>query len=212
MVQYSSEILDLFGGPELSELNTCGAKELPKQPEYISAAIWNHIVGQRFREASIHHLSLNFHKRANAADAAWTQGRNSLLRYVEGTHAAEHRLGAYISALSYFEQCVCCVQQANEIFNRMDHKLLGKTNCKLDYFIQNSNSVLKRVADLSNIVKHFNADEAEQSSAPIWITNFGLKSDIGAVTFDELYDELTALSAAARQTFVEFPKQAHARI
>jgi hypothetical protein len=45
MVQYSSDILNLFGAPELSELTVCGAKELPRLPDYLPAAIFNQIDG-----------------------------------------------------------------------------------------------------------------------------------------------------------------------
>ena len=45
MVQYSHEILNLFGAPELFELTVCGAKGLPTVPNYLPAAIWNHIAG-----------------------------------------------------------------------------------------------------------------------------------------------------------------------
>jgi hypothetical protein len=40
MVQYSSELLNLFGAPELSELSACGAKELPTLPDFLSDAMW----------------------------------------------------------------------------------------------------------------------------------------------------------------------------
>jgi hypothetical protein len=211
MVQYSSEILDLFGAPELSDLNVCGAKELPKLPDYLSAAIWNHIGGAMHPDTSVRHLDLAFLRRTNAAAEEYHTGRSYLLRYIEGVAAREHRLGAYLSALTHFEQCLSSIWQAAELFNRMEHKVLGTDLQKLTLFKKGDNSDLERINKLNNAAKHFSAMQAEQTSTPIWITNVGLKCADATLSFDELNDNLMALSEAARQTFVEIPKEAHAR-
>lgn len=213
MVQYSSEILNLFGAPELSELTVCGAKELPKLPDYLSAAIWNHIVGVVFPNTSVRHLDLAFLRRANAAAEEYRTGRSHLLRYVEGVEVGEHRLGAYLSALTHFEQCLGAIWQAAELFNKMEHKILGTTAKEFTLFKKGENSDLERINKLNNVAKHFNAIQAEQTSTPIWITNVGIKTiDINvALSFDDLYENVMALSEVARQTFVEIPKEAHAR-
>jgi hypothetical protein len=209
MVQYSSEILNLFGAPELSELTICGAKELPKLPDYLSAAIWNHIVGVVHPDTSVRHLDLAFLRRANAAAEEYRSGRSHLLRYVEGVEGGEHRLGAYLSALTHFEQCLGAIWQAAELFNRMEHKVLGTNPKKLTIYNGGENSDLERINKLNNVAKHFNAIQAEQTSTPIWITNLGIKCADAALSFDELCENVMALSEVARQTFVEIPKEAH---
>ena len=70
---------------------------------------------------------------------------------------------------------------------------------------------LERINKLNNVSKHFNAEQAEQTSTPVWITNIGLKSANAELSFNELRENLLALSEAARQTFVEIPKEAHAK-
>jgi hypothetical protein len=211
MVQYSSEILNLFGAPQLSELTVCGAKELPDLPDYISAALWNYIVGVKHPDTSVLHLDLAFLRRTNSAVAEYRTGRNYLLRYVEGVRNGEHRLGAYLSALTHFEQSLGSIWQAAELFNRMEHKVLNNDSKKLTLFKKGDDSDLERINILNNVTKHFNAMQAEQTSTPIWITDFGLKCAEAALSFDELYENVVALSEAARQTFVEIPKEAHAR-
>ncbi len=211
MVQYSSEILNLFGAPELSELTICGAKELPDLPDYLSAALWNHIVGTKCRDASVLHLDLAFLRRTNSAVAEYRTGRNYLLRYVEGVRNSEHRLGTYLSALTHFEHCLGSIWQAAELFNRMEHRVLNNDATKLTVFKRGEDSDLERINDLNNAAKHFNAMQAEQTSTPIWITDIGLKCAKTALSFDELYDNIVALSEAAREAFVEIPKEARAR-
>src|SRR6266705_3806112 len=109
MVQYSSEILNLFGAPELSELTACGSKELPRLPDYLSAAIWNHIVSAAHPDTSVRHLDLAFLRRTNAAVEEYSTGRSYLVRYIEGVEAGEHRLLAFLAALTHFEQCLSSI-------------------------------------------------------------------------------------------------------
>ena len=112
MVQYSSEFLNLFGAPELSELTVCDAKELPRLPDYLSAAIWNQIAGAVHPDTSVRHLDLAFLRRTTAAAEEYSRGRSYLLRYVEGVEVGKHRLQAFLTALTHFEQCLSSTWQA----------------------------------------------------------------------------------------------------
>jgi hypothetical protein len=118
---------------------------------------------------------------------------------------------SYLAALTHFEQCLSSLWQAAELFNRMERKVLGTDSMKLTLYKKGDNSDLERINKLNNVAKHFCAIQAEQTSTPIWITNVGLKCAEAALSFDEIYDNLMALSEAARQTFVEIPKEAHSR-
>ena len=80
VVQYSSEILNTLGAPELSALTGCGAKELPEQPDYRLAAKWNYIIGMMHPDISIRHLDLAFLRRSNAAAEEYRTGRAQLMR------------------------------------------------------------------------------------------------------------------------------------
>lgn len=211
LVQYSPELLNLFGAPELSALTSCGAKELEAPPDYLSAAIWNHIAGVAHPNISVRHLDLAFVRRTNAAVGEYVAGRSYLLRYIEGVEAGVHRLGSYLSALTHFEQCLNALWQAAELFNRMEHKVLGVDSTKLTLYKQGENSDLERINLLNNVAKHFSSTQAAQTSTPIWITNNELKCAEAVLSFDELRDNLLALSEAARQTFIVIPNEAHAR-
>ena len=210
-MQYSSEILNLFGGPELSDLSVCGAKELPEPLDYLSAAIWNHIVGTRIRYTSVQHLALVMLKRNYGACQEYLAARCDLLFYVERLRAGNHHLRAYLSALRHFEQCICAIWQAEDAFDKIEHKLLNDGITKCTVFTLGDNSVLEKINSLYNLIKHFDAKQAEHTSSPIWITNLGLKSATHFVHFEELYSNLTALLEAARQTFIEIPKAGRER-
>jgi hypothetical protein len=213
MVWYAPGILNLFGVSELSNLTECGAKELPALPDYLTIAMLNHISGVTWHpEPAVRHLDLNFLRRMHAAAEEYRLGRDHLVRCVEALAGGRHLLGAYLSALTHFEQCLGAIWQALELFDRMGKKVQGDQSKKMTLYTPNQGSDLERINQLYNGVKHFNADQAEKTSTPIWITNRGIKGYGGLeLSFDELYDNVMALSEVARVTFVEIPQEAAAR-
>jgi hypothetical protein len=211
MVQFSPDMLNRFGAPELSLLAECKARELPTFPNYLSSAIWNQVRGVNHPDEAVVHLDLAFLRRAVAAADEYNLARADLLRFVEGLTSGGHRLDAYLSSLRHFEQCVGSIWQAAELFNRMAHRVQGLEPKKMTLYKQGENSDLERINKLNNVAKHFNAEQAEQTSAPVWITNVGLKSADASLSFDELHENVVALFEAARQTFEEIPNEAIAQ-
>jgi hypothetical protein len=213
MVWYSAELLNLFGAPELSELTVCGAKELPALPDYLSVAMLNLISGVPwYPDLAVRHLDLAFLRRSHAANEEYRLGRELLLRYVEGVAGGRHLLGAYLSALTHFEQCLGAIWQAAELHDRMSKNVQGDPSTKMALYELGQGSDLERINRLNNVAKHFNVSQAEETSTPIWITNRGIKGTGGLeLSFDELYDNVMALSEVARVTFVEIPHEAVAQ-
>lgn len=166
----------------------------------------NYIMGTMHPDIAVRHLDLAFLRRANAAAEEYRIGRERLADYVAGLSVPEHRLGAYLSALTHFEHCLASIWQAAELFNRMEHKVLGRKLVRLTLYTKGDGSDLERINQLNDIAKHFSAEQAEQMSTPIWITNTGLKSAVIELSFDQLHENVIALFEVARQTFVEIPR------
>jgi hypothetical protein len=209
MMQYSPEMLNLFGGPELSNLTVCGAKELPALSDYLEIKTgMNRISGvPSSPDPAVHHLDLVFVRRAHAAAEEYRLGRDRLLRYVEGVVGGTHLFGAYLSALMHFEQCLGAIWQAAELLDRMEKKVRGDPSPKMTRYKPGDGSDLERINLLNNVAKHFNASQAQQTSTPVWITNHGIKGSGGLeLSFDELYENVLPLSKAARVAFVEIPQ------
>ncbi len=211
MVQSSVQLLDLFGAPELSSLTVCGAKELPQLPNYLDTAMWGWVTGTRYRDRAVQNLNINLLRRISLAATCYQAGRHSLLGYVDGLAAQQHRLADYLSALHHFEQCLAANWEAAELDDRCQRRLLGMPKGKLTIFEEHDGSVFARINRLNNLVKHFSAEDAEVTSAPVWITNTGLKCNGPAVTFDELYGLVLELSNLARLIFVDLPQRAQAK-
>src|SRR5439155_14336626 len=124
-------------------------------------------------DTSVRRLDVNFLRRATAAFEEYDIGRRALLRYIAGIRNNKHNLGAYLSALTHFELCVGCFWQAAELYDQIEKKVLGTKPTKLTLYKYGDRSDLERINMLYNISKHFSAEQAEQTSTPIWITNVG---------------------------------------
>jgi hypothetical protein len=211
MPQYSDDILDTLIAPELSRLTLMGAPPLAPPPDYLAAAIWNHIAGLRYKadQTALLHLSLVFLKRSLTATNDYRAGRESLIQYVAGQSRRQHVLTSYLSALSQFEQCIHSIAQCVELFNKMNE--LCKSGEPKAYQT-NDGTAVERICELNNAIKHYgDADRARAASAPVWITNAGIKSKKKFVSFDELIENIKALWEINRVTFVEIPNEARVR-
>ncbi len=211
MPQFSSEILDTYLAPALSDLTVCGAKELPAPPDYLLPAIWGHIAGVRYKKSALLHLSLTFLKRSIVATDEYRMARENLLQYVDGLSQQQHRLASFLSALSHFEQCIGAVWQAAELYDETERWLLNSGQRRPNLFKRGDGSDLERLNQLNNVIKHFAPCQAAITSAPVWITNTGLRSAGAVVSFDELLENIQALWEVNRVTFVEIPNEISSR-
>jgi hypothetical protein len=207
VVQFSDEYLNLFGGPELSVLTACSAKELSDLPNYLWAAIGNRLSGLCYSDAWMLHLDLSFLRRTSAAFETYRTARQYLMCYVEGVAAQRHEIGTYLKALNHFENCISSIWQACEIYKQME-MALSKSTKKHILYRDGENPDLENMNKLANAIKHFDVRRAELAVTPIWITNSGLKSADGFVSFDQLHENLLALAKMAHVLFVEIPEEA----
>ena len=211
VVQFSDEYLNLFGGPELSQLTACSAKDLPDLPNYLWAAIGNWLGGLCHSDAWMLHLDLSFLRRTSAAFEEYRTARQHLLCYVEGIAAQRHELRSYLKSSNHFENCVSSIWQACKIYEQMENALSNTNSKKHILYRDGENSDLENIAKLANAVKHFTVQRAELAVTPIWITNYGLKSADAFVSFDQLHENLLALANMAHVLFVEIPEEARAK-
>ena len=144
----------------------------------------------------------------NSAVNSYVAGQKHLHHYIEGLVGKQHGLRSYLSASSAFENCVGSIWKAAEVFDRMKRHVMSEPGTSLTVFTSGSNTDLERVNKINNTVKHFKPEQAEKSSAPIWITDRGLESLDASLDFEELYDNLIALRQVCRTIFVEIPTEA----
>ena len=90
----------------------------------------------------------------------------------------------------------------------MEHRIRNVPFKGVNVYNRGEKSDLERINEINNVVKHFSAEQAEKTSAPIWISANGLRSGNYYISFDELVENIVALSDVIGQIFVEIPKEA----
>jgi len=211
MAQFSNDILKYIGGPGLPEIKDCEVKELPVLPTFLDEAIMNYIRGIKNPDDAVARLDLVILKHTLAAAESYTFGRTQLVRFIGKLYAGTHDLLTYLSAVRNFENCVGAIWKASEAFNRMEHKALGQKIAHLTLYTRGEGSDLERLSAVNNAAKHFDELRAARAAAHVWISEKGIECAEGLVTFDELFDNIVALSEVNRQIFVEIPKEAMQR-
>jgi hypothetical protein len=211
MVQYSEEILNLFGGPELSKLDACGASELPEIPNYLDAAMWHFITGLNNPDSAAQHLEITFLRQSIAASNAYKTAHNQLLNYIEGLKLGQHRIYSYLSAVTYFEYCIGSIWRAVELWSKFESRVLKTKFGGVNVFEPEDGTDLERINLINGALKHFSAEQAVTSSAPMWITNCGLSCAGAHVEFNEIRENISALWEICRISFAEIPSLALAK-
>jgi hypothetical protein len=206
MAQYSDEILNLFGGPELSSLQNCGAKPLPQRKDYFSIAVWIRYFLSSIPDPPIFHLNLGILKRTDEAADAYSIGRDQLLAFV-GNLPNRHNLSSYTKAVTQFDHCIGALWEAAELLMKVN-----QTKEPTYKVFETNGSVWQRIHEINNTCKHFTPVQAATSSAPLWITNTGLRSHQTTVTFDEILDCLDELNKILDDFWIEMPAEAAAKV
>ena len=211
-LQYSDQLLEYLGGPQLPLLTSCGAEKLPDLPDFLFVAAWNLISGTRFKVQSLNNMGIAFVRQSNVAARQYEIARTRLESYVEGLRIPCHRIGDYLFAMESFEHCLSAICRAVELENEARSLLLPAGHSESKVFSKKDGSDLERICTLNNLAKHWNAQQAAQnSSAPLWITNIGLSSELADVDFSELRESIVALNEYCRQMYVVLPAEARAR-
>ena len=204
MKWYDSALGKLIA-PQLGQLTSCGADELPERenllPEFVVNSIFKVKYDDRFKKNA-----LNLIRRVDHAALAYTAGRTCLLDYLSDTPGK--RVTAYFGAVSYFEIHVAQLNLARWLAMRIDRYPDGGTSL----VSKGSDCFDARLQELHNQVKQLHdkitkGELPEGNTVAIWLTNDGLESKDWAVTFSELREHLMQCYEVARVVTQELPKK-----
>jgi hypothetical protein len=145
---------------------------------------------------------LSLIRRAEQAAYEYGQGRAALVGFMEQRANQNDHLHVYACALSHFEQCIIQASLAVSVVRTM----IGK-----DLYKRADGSDLERLNEhLYNRIKHFAGvvgifpskgklyDNASVT-APIWITDEGLESSEGMLTWTEIKELLDEILRVAEE-------------
>ena len=189
--QPTNYVLDNFVAHKLSELTACGAPELPEEAKWLNTFILKTIF--HFRIApKVRAYLFNFLRRAEGASAAYRDARRLLLE-----HRATPRnvISPYFLSLTQFEICISQCYQAYELLARaMGQQLYEPGQGSVEEKLQTV------YVDSKHMDMMIHGDKLpDPATSGIWITNAGIESSRGAVSFQELHGLLGAMHSLAEK-------------
>jgi hypothetical protein len=198
-IQVSNEVLDTTVAPELSKLRVCGAKSIRRGPNQFARYQRLAMFGQKKYKKHIHALLVVYFRRVDFARVEYNLGCKQLKIYISKLPLNNSQTRFYRLALCHFETCLLHLHAANTC-SKAIVKSLGQPVTE--------DADEKSLRLLANRVRHFDEDIYEPKKgkltgyntiAPIWITNFGLKSDKNDLSFDKLREILLIVEAECKE-------------
>jgi hypothetical protein len=200
--QPTNYLLDHFVAHKLSELTACSALELPEEAKWLNTFILKTIFQFSITPKARAYL-FNFLRRAEGASAAYREARRLLLEHL-GT--PRNVVSPYFLSLTQFKICVFQCYQGYELLARATGQQLyepgqGTTEEKLQIVY----------VDSKHMDRMINSDKLpDPATSGIWITNPGIESSRGAISFQELHDLLTGMHRLAEKLCTIEPPSARA--
>lgn len=164
--------IEEYVSSRVTQVKVCGAADVLS--EFPSALHWISSIGLRSMfhgvpHPSVRHWAIQFVRHTERALICYSEARIELMDLTT-THRTQW--SPYFRALSLFEDSASHLYQAFAAHMKFSGKRL---------FESDDGSSLQRLNGLYNAVKHTGANDEQ----PVWITDAGLSSHNGSVTFAE---------------------------
>lgn len=187
----SNVALDTYIAHRLSELTTCGAQELTIETKWLNTFILKTIFNYQLDNKTRAYL-FNFIRRSEMALAAYIEARSQLEQYL---NTPRNVISPYFLSLAQFEICVSQCYQGYELLARA-----ADTNL----YENGDGSVEERLQIVYVDTKHMDrmidgGKLPEPATSSIWITNTGLESSRGSISFQELHGLLENMHQLAEK-------------
>jgi hypothetical protein len=190
-MQPTNYLLDNFIAHRLSELTVCGAPELAQEAKWLNTFILKTVFHFSLPPKTRAYL-FNFLRRTEAASAAYVEARRQLIEHLE---TPRNVVSPHFLSLAQFEVCIAQCYQGYELLARAAQSKLYEPG---------DDSAEEKLQTVYVDSKHMDRmihGEKLTESAPsgIWITNSGLESSRGAISFEELHGLLTDMHRLAEK-------------
>ena len=187
--QPTNYLLDNYVAHKLSELTTCEVPELPEDAKWLNTFILKMIFQLSIPPKTRAYL-FNFLRRTEGASAAYREARNLLQEHLATPSSV---VSPYFRSLTQFEICISQCYQGYELLTQaMGQKLYepkdGTPEEKLQIVYVDSKHMDRMIA----------GDKLPASATSgIWITNTGIESSRGLITFQEVHGLLQQMHSLA---------------
>ncbi len=190
-MQLTDYALDNFAAHNLSLLARCGASEMPISKNWLGSFISRSVFLANTPSKDRAYM-FNIIRRAEGALNAYREARTALIEYVETPRS---ELSPYFRSLLNFEVAIAQCYQGLELLS---------TSVGQKLFQKDDGSVYQRLQTLYVDSKHMDlmisgGKFPDEATGAVWITNEGLESGRGKLSFSEIEVMLAEMSEFARE-------------
>lgn len=190
-MQMTNYTLDNFIAYKLSELTRCEAPNLSDDSKWLNSFILNSIFQVKLPDDTRAYI-FNFLRRAEGASFAY---RSAILDINEYLNTPQNNISPYFKALSQIEICISQCYQGYELLSRASGETIytpGDGSCEERLQIV--------YVDSKHMDRMIHGDKLpESATSGIWITNNGIESARGKLSFQELHDTLMYMHTLAEK-------------
>ena len=189
--QPSNYLLDNFIAYKLSELAACGAPELAEEGKWLNTFILRSIFHFNLDPKARAYL-FNFLRRTDGASAAYREG---VLRLREHLASPRNVVSPYFKSLTNFEICISqCYQGYELLASALGQKVYepgaGTSEERLQVVYVDSKHMDRMI---------HGEKLPTAATSGVWITNAGIESSRGALSFTELHGLLLGMHGLAEK-------------
>lgn len=177
--QLTDHSLDTYVAHKLSQLTQCGAPELPEHTAWLNKFILTSIFTAPL-PAKIRAYVFNFLRRTEGASSAYRDARLALVEYIS---TPQNVISPYFRALAQIEICVSQCYQGYELLAAASgHKVYEAGSGSPEEKLQTI------YVDSKHMDRMIHGEKLPiTATSGIWITNVGIESSRGALSFVELH-------------------------
>lgn len=198
--QPTNYLLDNYIAHKLSELTECGAEELSDEPKWLNTFILKSIFQFNLQPKPKAYL-FNFLRRSEGASAAYREARRMLQEHIA---SPRNVVSPYFKSLTHFEICIAqCYQGYELLASAIGEKLYEPGSDTAEERLQTV------YVDSKHMDRMIHGEKLPATATSgIWITNTGIESSRGAISFEELHGLLSQMHSLAEKLCAANPPTA----
>jgi hypothetical protein len=186
---FTKYALDEFYSQEISQLTECNApsvvKHFSQSEHWVANFFINSVFGCTIDQKG-RAFGFGFLRRAESAFLEYEIARKALIEFVISNH---EKPSFYLKSLTHFEITISMAYQAYQLIKGLTGDML---------FQKNDGSVLQRLNQIYNVIRHFDPSKLPSNHYhAMWITNEALHIENCNLSFQELEQILIEIGELA---------------
>lgn len=198
--RFTGAILDTYIAPGVSDFTDADIPDMSNHHAESDHWIDNHFLNSVFRSSfsgAMGAYAANILRRVSGAFEEHARARTATRAFLASSRQSPSQ---YSSALMHWEYFLTQSWQAHELLRRMIATMSDTEDFR--FFEKNDGSLTQRLYNVAGAMRHTEKAIAsgrviQDSRSPVWLTNEGIESEVGQLTYSETAEILDHLAGWA---------------